>query len=117
VIALSLLFSQSKGGTASKLITLGGFALVVAAVAGLLQATSLPFIVTATQIGVAIGTIRPATGAALVAAGLLSVVLFPLVALGVARGGQQKQLSPTRSSVTQPRPRLGDRGSTRESGS
>ena len=50
-------------------------------VAGLLQATSLPFLVTATQIGVAIGTIRPVTAAALVTAGLLSVVVFPPVAL------------------------------------
>ena len=53
-------------------------------VAGLLQATSLPFIVTATTIGVAIGAVRPVTAAALVAAGLLSVVLFPLIALAVA---------------------------------
>jgi Kef-type K+ transport system membrane component KefB len=53
-------------------------------VAGLLQATSLPFIVTATTIGVAIGAVRPVTAAALVAAGLLSVVLFPLIALAIA---------------------------------
>ena len=58
-----------------------------AVVAGLLQATSLPFIVTATTIGVAIHAVRPVTAAALVAAGLLSVVLFPLIALAVARGG------------------------------
>jgi Kef-type K+ transport system membrane component KefB len=50
-------------------------------VAALLQATSLPFIVTATQIGVEIGTIQPVTAAALVSAGLLSVVLFPPLAL------------------------------------
>lgn len=50
-------------------------------VAGLLQATSLPFIVTATQIGVSIGAIEPVTAAALVAAGLLSVILFPPIAL------------------------------------
>ena len=53
-------------------------------VAGLLQATSLPFIVTATTIGVAVGAVRPVTAAALVAAGLLSVVLFPLIALAIA---------------------------------
>lgn len=46
-----------------------------------LHATSLPFIVTATQIGVAVDAIAPVTSAALVAAGLLSVVLFPPVAL------------------------------------
>ncbi|MFI7065746.1 cation:proton antiporter [Kribbella sp. NPDC050124] len=47
----------------------------------LLQATSLPFIVTATQIGVETGLMAPVTGAALVCAGLLSVLLFPAVAL------------------------------------
>ena len=39
---------------------------------GLLQATSLPFIVTTTQIGVMLGKITPLTAAALVCAGLLS---------------------------------------------
>jgi len=53
---------------------------------GLLQATSLPFIVTATQIGVALGKITSVTAAALVCAGLLSVLIFPLVALGLLRG-------------------------------
>jgi Kef-type K+ transport system membrane component KefB len=53
--------------------------------AGLLQATSLPFIVTASEIGVAIGAIRPVTAAALVTAGLLSVVIFPPAALARLR--------------------------------
>src|SRR6266487_238654 len=52
---------------------------------GLLQATSLPFIVTATQIGVTLGKITPVTAAALVCAGLLSVLIFPLIALGLLR--------------------------------
>jgi Kef-type K+ transport system membrane component KefB len=55
---------------------------------GFLQATSLPFIVTATQIGVALGKITPVTAAALVCAGLLSVLIFPLLALGLLRGGK-----------------------------
>jgi Kef-type K+ transport system membrane component KefB len=55
---------------------------------GLLQATSLPFIVTATQIGLALGQITAVTGAALVCAGLLSVLIFPLLAVGLlGRGG------------------------------
>ena len=53
--------------------------------AGLLQATSLPFIVAATQIGVALGKLSAATAAAMVAAGLLSVVAFPVVALSLLR--------------------------------
>ena len=56
-----------------------------AVAAGLLQATSLPFLVTATEIGVALGEITPVTGAALVSAGLLSVVIFPLVAVTLLR--------------------------------
>jgi Kef-type K+ transport system membrane component KefB len=55
-------------------------------VAGLLQATSLPFIVAAAQIGMELGKLDEATGAALVAAGLLSVLLFPLAALTILRG-------------------------------
>jgi Kef-type K+ transport system membrane component KefB len=58
------------------------------AVAALLQATSLPFIVAATQIGIELGTINAATGAALVGAGILSVLLFPLAALTVLKGSR-----------------------------
>ncbi len=50
-------------------------------VAGLLQATSLSFIVAASQIGMELGLITKATGAALIAAGLLSVLIFPIIAL------------------------------------
>ncbi|MEU5266224.1 cation:proton antiporter [Amycolatopsis sp. NPDC021455] len=53
--------------------------------AGLLQATSLPFLVTATQIGVLTGLMTPVTAAALVCAGLLSVLLFPAGALSLLR--------------------------------
>src|SRR6516162_4835266 len=55
---------------------------------GFLQATSLPFIVAATQIGVMLGKITPLTAAALVCAGLLSVLIFPLLALGLLRSGE-----------------------------
>ncbi len=50
--------------------------------AALLQATSLPFIVAATAIGLELGVVDPAGAAALIAAGLLSVVLFPALAVG-----------------------------------
>jgi Kef-type K+ transport system membrane component KefB len=52
---------------------------------GLLQATSLPFIVAATQIGVALGKLTSVTAAALVCAGLLSVLIFPPIALVILR--------------------------------
>ncbi len=55
-------------------------------VAALLQATSLSFIVAAAQIGLQLGLITKATGAALIAAGILSVVIFPLLALTILRG-------------------------------
>jgi Kef-type K+ transport system membrane component KefB len=53
--------------------------------AALLQATSLPFLVTASQIGVLAGLMSPVTAAALVCAGLLSVLVFPAAALGLLR--------------------------------
>jgi Kef-type K+ transport system membrane component KefB len=56
------------------------------AVAALLQATSLPFIVAASMIGIELELIDRATGAALIAAGLLSILLFPLIALTIVRG-------------------------------
>jgi Kef-type K+ transport system membrane component KefB len=56
-----------------------------AAIAGLLQATSLPFIVAATAIGQDLGVIDAATSAALIAAGLLSVVLFPAAGVTLLR--------------------------------
>ncbi|HEY3240503.1 MAG TPA: cation:proton antiporter [Acidimicrobiia bacterium] len=56
-----------------------------AVAAALLQATSLPFIVTASQIGLLLGEFSAATAAGLIAAGLLSVVVFPPVALALLR--------------------------------
>jgi Kef-type K+ transport system membrane component KefB len=58
--------------------TIGSDRAVIAAV---LQATSLPFIVAATTIGVDMGLMGSAEASALVAAGLLSVLLFPLTGL------------------------------------
>jgi hypothetical protein len=51
-----------------------------AAAGGLLQATSLTFVIVATVIGQQTGKLTPATSAALVAAGLLSAALFPAAA-------------------------------------
>jgi hypothetical protein len=53
--------------------------------AALLQATSLPFVITATQIGVLTGLMSPVTAAALVCAGLLSVLFFPAGAVALLR--------------------------------
>ena len=56
-----------------------------AIVAGLLQATSLTFIVAASQIGLELGLLTRATGAALISAGLFSVLIFPVLALTILR--------------------------------
>ena len=56
-----------------------------AVVAGLFQATSLPFIVAATAIGAELGAIDAAESSALVTAGLLSVLIFPLAGLTLLR--------------------------------
>lgn len=53
--------------------------------AGLLQATSLPFLVAAADIGVELEVLTSRTGAAIVLAGLLSVLMFPLLALTLLR--------------------------------
>jgi Kef-type K+ transport system membrane component KefB len=57
-----------------------------AVAAGFMQATSLPFIVVATTIGVATDHQRPSTAAALVVAGLLSVIIYPPAAMLSLRG-------------------------------
>lgn len=54
--------------------------------AALLQATSLPFIATATQVGVELGLMTPVTAAALVTTGVLTVALFPTAAFVLLRG-------------------------------
>ncbi len=51
--------------------------------AGLLQATSLPFIVAATQIGTLTGRMNTDTATGLVCAGLVSVLLFPALAVAL----------------------------------
>jgi Kef-type K+ transport system membrane component KefB len=66
--------------------------------AGLLQATSLPFLVTAATIGMQVGTISSVTGAALICAGLLSVVIFPAAALSRLR----ERTHPNASSTPAP---------------
>ena len=63
-------------------------------IAGLMQATSLPFIVAAVAIGQDLDLIDAAEGAALIGAGLLSVLLFPLIGLGLLKGGNGEKRGP-----------------------
>ncbi len=79
----------------------------------LLQATSLPFIVAAAQIGMELGRISAVTGAAMVSAGLLSVLIFPAIALTLLRTGDAADLpeqASTGSPVPSPTERQGARG-------
>jgi len=64
---------------------------------GLLQATSLSLLIVAGQLGVELDLIRPENYTALVAAGLLSVIVFPLVALTLLRSRED-----ARERVAQP---------------
>jgi Kef-type K+ transport system membrane component KefB len=63
-------------------------------VAGLMQATSLPFIVAAVAIGEDLNLVDAAEGAALIGAGLLSVLLFPLIGLGLLKGDDDGRKDP-----------------------
>jgi Kef-type K+ transport system membrane component KefB len=67
------------------------------AIAGIMQATSLPFIVAATAIGIDLGLIDAAASAALIGAGLLSVLIFPLTGLLLLR-----RSAPTGASEASP---------------
>lgn len=65
---------------------------------GLLQATLLP--IAPTQIGLELGLLSPATGAALIVAGLVSVLVFPALALALLRGASAAdQAVPSLSSM------------------
>lgn len=59
--------------------------------AGLLQATSLPFLVAATQIGVLTGRMSTTTSTGVVCAGLVSVLVFPAVAMALARPARDSE--------------------------
>jgi Kef-type K+ transport system membrane component KefB len=71
-------------------------------IAGLMQATSLPFIVAATAIGTELGLIEAADTAALIGAGLISVLLFPLTGLVLLR----RDAGTVESRAEEPRPVL-----------
>ena len=60
--------------------------------AGFMQGTSLTFIVVATTIGIQTGHQRTSTAAALVVAGLLSVIIYPPVALRMLKSAADRQV-------------------------
>jgi Kef-type K+ transport system membrane component KefB len=75
-----------------------------ATVAGILQATSLPFIVAATTIGQDLGLMDAAEASALIAAGLLSVLIFPVTGLGLLRRAMRGEGKPVPEPKAEPSP-------------
>jgi Kef-type K+ transport system membrane component KefB len=71
-----------------------------AAIAGILQATSLPFIVAAAAIGIELGLLSHAESAALIAAGLMSVMIFPAAGLVLLR---RAGMAPPAGAPVEPR--------------
>ena len=55
-----------------------------------LTATALPLLVALAEIGLSSGTMLPENAAALVGAGVLSVIVFPAIAVSLARGETQR---------------------------
>ena len=72
------------------------------AAAGLLLATNLSFVIVASQIGRQLGLLSGATAAALVAAAVLSVVVYPLLALGLLHREEEPRGAVARTVATEP---------------
>ena len=76
-----------------------------------ITATSLPLLIALADIGQQDGVMLPATAAALVGAGVLSVLIYPLIAVGLYRSRMKTRPSPTASMKRRPRDRsVGRRG-------
>jgi Kef-type K+ transport system membrane component KefB len=78
-----------------------------AVAAGLLQATTLTFVIVATQIGLVTGKLTPTAAASLLAAGLLSAAVFPagaqrLLARGADPEGPSRPDEPVRAGSREP---------------
>jgi Kef-type K+ transport system membrane component KefB len=67
---------------------------------GLLSATELPLVVAITEIGVRSGRLKEETAASLVGAGMVSVLVFPIVALALRRTAVLRQHA--RSEIAAP---------------
>jgi Kef-type K+ transport system membrane component KefB len=81
-------------GLPALLLRRDGFAGSQMLAAAFMQATSLSFVVVATEIGVAIGDVRPVNAASLVAAGMISVLIFPMAALTLLRRSTTPEVAP-----------------------
>src|SRR5919198_2928321 len=68
-------------------------------IAGIMQGTSLPFIVAGTAIGQSLGLINAGSSAALIAAGLLSVLIFPALSLALLKREPGMKIEPAVESM------------------
>jgi Kef-type K+ transport system membrane component KefB len=76
-------------------------------IAGVLQATSLPFIVAATAIGQSLDLMDSAEASALIAAGLLSVLIFPVTGLSLLKRARRDEGTPAPEPTgTEPSPQM-----------
>jgi Kef-type K+ transport system membrane component KefB len=66
---------------------------------GLISATQLPLVVAIAEIGLRSGRLQPETAAALVGAGMISVLLFPMAALALRRSREAKKEAKKGSGV------------------
>ena len=76
--------------------------------AGFMQATSLTFIVVATVIGVETNHQRSSTATALVIAGLLSVIIYPPIALQLLKSADSKESRPPAPAPAPAQPARGE---------
>ena len=83
VVVLVLALLVVRGAPA--LLHLSALGARGAMAAGLLQATSLPFLVTAAMVGRELGLVTPTTATALVTSGVVSVAVFPTLAYVLLR--------------------------------
>jgi Kef-type K+ transport system membrane component KefB len=65
----------------------------------LYSATALPLVVAVTTIGLETGDMRPENAAALVGAAMVSVLVFPLAAIGLRRRAVASPARPSTASV------------------
>jgi Kef-type K+ transport system membrane component KefB len=89
-----------------------------AVAAGLLQATTLTFVIVATQIGLLTGKITPTAAASLLAAGLLSAAVFPAGAQWILSRatGQEAPADPVEPGTASPEPATEPTGPTGPTG-
>jgi Kef-type K+ transport system membrane component KefB len=69
-----------------------------------ITATTMPLLIALAVIGLSDGVMIPANAAALVGAGVLSVLVYPSIAAAVARGGRAAAGAPTAGTAAVPEP-------------